>query len=182
MVIVRIWEGLGNQMFQYAYARALKEKGVDVRLDLNKAYDGVFEKYRNNAKRENQIRNFRISLPSIDVEQYGKYGYLTRDTLVKKSIFFLQSHLLWKYKFYEEQEPCYSSRTAGIEGNYYVKGWFQSEKYFRNIRNILLKEFIPKERINISKKLHEALKNPESVSLHVRRGDYVKVNIALNTT
>lgn len=26
MIIVRIWEGLGNQMFQYAYARALKEK------------------------------------------------------------------------------------------------------------------------------------------------------------
>ena len=28
MVIVRIWEGLGNQMFQYAYARAMKEKGM----------------------------------------------------------------------------------------------------------------------------------------------------------
>ena len=26
--------GLGNQMFQYAFARALKEKGVDVRIDL----------------------------------------------------------------------------------------------------------------------------------------------------
>ena len=26
MIAVRIWEGLGNQMFQYAYARALKEK------------------------------------------------------------------------------------------------------------------------------------------------------------
>lgn len=25
MVVVRIWEGLGNQMFQYAYARMLQE-------------------------------------------------------------------------------------------------------------------------------------------------------------
>ena len=39
MVIIRIWEGLGNQMFQYAYARALKEKGIDVRLDMDKSFD-----------------------------------------------------------------------------------------------------------------------------------------------
>ena len=100
MIIVRIWEGLGNQMFQYAYARALKEKGMDVRLDLNKAYDNTFEKYRNNAQRENHIQNFRISLPSIDMGQYRRYEYLSRDTWLKKSVFWLQSHLLWKYRFY----------------------------------------------------------------------------------
>lgn len=181
MVIVRIWEGLGNQMFQYAYARALKEKGIDVRIDLNKAYDEAFEKYRNNAKRENQIQNFRISLPSIDMNQYGKYKYLSKDTWIKRSIFCLQNYSLWKYKFYEEQIQGYSDKSAEIKGNYYVKGWFQSERYFRDIRNILLKEFIPKEKIRISKKLHEVLEDPKSVSLHVRRGDYVKVNIALDT-
>ena len=42
MIIVRIWEGLGNQMFQYAYARAMKEKGITVRLDLNEAYKESF--------------------------------------------------------------------------------------------------------------------------------------------
>lgn len=180
MIIVRIWEGLGNQMFQYAYARALKEKGMDVRLDLNKAYDNTFEKYRNNAQRENHIQNFRISLPSIDMGQYRRYEYLSRDTWLKKSVFWLQSHLLWKYRFYEEQVQCYSDKTAKIKGDYYVKGWFQSERYFRDIRDILLKEFVPKQKIRISKGLHEILNTPESVSLHVRRGDYVKANIALN--
>ena len=52
MIVVRIWEGLGNQMFQYAYARALVAKGQDVRLDMNKAYDRVFAKYKNNAYRQ----------------------------------------------------------------------------------------------------------------------------------
>ena len=180
MIIVRIWEGLGNQMFQYAYARALKEKGIDVRLDLNKAYDETFEKYRNNAQRENQIQNFKISLPSIDMAQDRRYEYLSKDTWLKKTVFYLQSHLLWKYRLYEEQIQSYSDKTAGIRGNYYVKGWFQSERYFKDIRNILLKEFTPKEKIRISKELREALKEPESVSLHVRRGDYVKADIALN--
>ena len=67
MIIVRIWEGLGNQMFQYAYARALAEKGIDVRLDLDKAYDNKFAKYRNHTLRENSIQNFRISIQKIDV-------------------------------------------------------------------------------------------------------------------
>ena len=35
MIVVRIWEGLGNQMFQYAYARALVAKGQDVVYSQN---------------------------------------------------------------------------------------------------------------------------------------------------
>lgn len=46
MVIVRIWESLGNQMFQYAYARALKEKGIDVRLDLEETYKEFYTRIR----------------------------------------------------------------------------------------------------------------------------------------
>ena len=36
MIIVRIIGGIGNQMFQYAYAKALEKSGKKVRLDLSK--------------------------------------------------------------------------------------------------------------------------------------------------
>ncbi len=75
MIIVRIWEGLGNQMFQYAYARALREKGADVRLDLGKSYDGVFERFQSDDVRKVSIQNFRLGLPEIHVPAYGKYFY-----------------------------------------------------------------------------------------------------------
>lgn len=180
MIIIRIWEGLGNQMFQYAYARALKEKGRNVRLDLDKAYDKTFEKYRNNTVRKNSVQNFRITIPSINMGRYKKYDYLYKDTILRKFIFFLESHFWWKYKFYEEKVQTYSKKVAEIRGNYYVKGWFQSEKYFKDIRSILLKEFVPLNKIHISKELREAIESQESVSLHVRRGDYVKLGLALD--
>lgn len=175
MIIVRIWEGLGNQMFQYAYARALAEKGIDVRLDLDKAYDNKFEKYRNHTVRENSIQNFRISIPSINVYEYGKYDYLDQNTVTRNVIFWLGRHFMWKYNFYEESAPEFSSRKMMIRGNCYIKGWFQNEKYFNNIRSELLKEFVPRNKIKIGKEIKRALEDDESVAVHIRRGDYVRI-------
>ena len=175
MVIIRIWEGLGNQMFQYAYARALKEKGIDVRLDMDKSFDDMFAKYKNHAQRNNSIQNFRLSIPSIEMSQYEKYNYIKQDTAVRKAVFWLGSHSLLRYRFYEEKVQAYSAKSARIRGNCYVKGWFQSEQYFKNIRAILLKEFMPRKKICISKRIKEALESPQSVSVHIRRGDYVRI-------
>lgn len=182
MIIVRIWEGLGNQMFQYAYAMSLREKGIDVRIDLDKSYDSMFGKYRGNEIRENSIQNFKISISSINMKCYKKYEYLYRDTWKKKVIFWLQNHLLWKYKFYEEEEPGFSKKVAELKGNYYIKGWFQNEEYFKNIRSIILKEFLPKKKIKISKELKKALQDQESVSMHIRRGDFLRIGLVLNAT
>ena len=41
MVIVKIIGGLGNQMFQYAYAKALQQKGYEVKIDIS-----AFETYK----------------------------------------------------------------------------------------------------------------------------------------
>ena len=175
-VIVRIWEGLGNQLFQYAYARALCDKGIDVKLDLNKAYDDTFPKPRNHDQRQNSIQNFNLTLPEIDVEEYGKYAYIRQESLRDRLLFQLAVHGLWKYKFYEEVISQYSRKSSSIKGNYYVKGWFQEESYFRQIRQILLKELTPKKKIKLPKKLRQAIEYNESVALHVRRGDYVRTH------
>ena len=182
MVIVRIWEGLGNQMFQYAYAKALNLKGIDVRLDLANAFDDVFLIWKNkhDAMRDICIQKFKISLPIIDVCTYGKYDYIQQNTICKKIIFWLAKHSLWKYKFVEEFGKFHFNRRLDNKDNYYIKGYFQDEKYFKHIRSTLLKEFVPPEKIKISRELKNALNDNESVSLHIRRGDYVKLKLSLN--
>ena len=186
IIIVRIWEGLGNQLFQYAYARALKEKGLDVRLDLKKAYDETFEKDPRHDVRQVAIQNFNITLPEIDVEEYGKYRYLMRESFEDKAMYEMAKFGLWKYRFYEETinkkgaVPLYSAKTANIARNCYIKGWFVDERYFKSIRQSLLKEITPKERMRVSGELKQALEYEESVSLHVRRGDFVKTKRALD--
>lgn len=180
MIIIRIENGLGNQLFEYAYARALKEKGYDVRLDLGKAYEDSFFKYRDNDVRQNSIQNFNITLPAIDVMKYGRYEYIKRDNNKNKIIFWLAEYGLWKYRFYEET-ICHNIRKpVCLAGNCYIRAWFQDERYFKQIRKILLQELTLKKKIKISKELCEALKSNESVALHVRRGDYVKIHRSLN--
>ena len=68
---------------------------------------------------------------------------------------------------------------AKINKNVYIKGWFQDVRYFSNIREELLHEFTPKKEIKIPHVLFELLKSKCSVSIHVRRGDYVKLGRAL---
>ena len=141
MVIVRIWEGLGNQMFQYAFARALKEKGVDVRIDLKKAYDEIFEKNKKHDFRCNSIQNYQITLPEIDVEDYGKYNYLRKKTIEDKIFYWMGTHSMLKYKFYEEKMNKKLGNSIQRKGDCYIKGWFQNEQYFKEIRKILVKTF-----------------------------------------
>lgn len=180
IIIVRVGEGLGNQLFQYAYARAWKERGLDVRLDLNKTFDDAFMKYENNDVRQNSLQNFNITLPEINVEEYGKYNYIKQDNIRRKVIFNLAKNGLWKYKFYEEDIHPRMRNPVCLKGNYFVRAWFQDERYFKHIRNILLQELTPKKKIKISTELGQALKYEECVSLHVRRGDYVNIQNTLS--
>lgn len=179
MIIVRIWEGIGNQLFQYAYARALKEKGFDVRLDIQKAYDESFRKYYGHEQRNNSIHKFNISLPSIDVTKFGKYQYLRRSSKSDKLVYWLATHHVWKYKYYEESQQCFSEESASISDNYYIKGWFQSERYFKDISGIILNELSLKKSPVLPEELSWILSAPNSVSIHVRRGDYVKIGLNL---
>lgn len=179
MIIVRIWEGIGNQLFQYAYARGRLAQNVLVCLDLNKAYLKKFPTTRNNTPRENSIQHFNLAVPSIDVEQYHPYFFLNQESRLEKGVFALAKKGLWPYVFLEEKSEFYSKRMAGIRGNVYLKGWFQDVRYFEAIRQKLLRELTPRKRIRISSELRKMIQNRGSVAVHVRRGDYIKAGRVL---
>lgn len=179
MIIVRIWEGIGNQLFQYAYARSQLKKNKCVFLDLDKAYKEKFPTLRNNSIRENSIRKFNITVPSIDVEKLEKYSYLERKTWMEQKIFYLAQNGWWPYSFIEEKSEHYSRRIDKLKRNVYIKGWFQDIRYFKDIRKELLQELTPKKKIKIPLYLLNMIKDKNSVAIHVRRGDYVRLGRAL---
>lgn len=174
IIIVRIWEGLGNQMFQYAYARMLSLQGNQVYLDFDKAYEEKLASKFYGTERKTGITHFCIKLKGINVFEYKHYNYIEQKSLLSKMVFGLAIRGMWPYKFFEEKEPGYSIRKERIRGNSYVKGWFQSEKYFNKYRDVLLREFIPKEKIKISPRLKYLLDKEETVSIHIRRTDYIR--------
>ena len=66
MVIVKIIGGLGNQMFQYAYAKALQQKGYEVKIDIS-----AFETYKLHGGY--QLDKYNIDLDSSIKDENDKF-------------------------------------------------------------------------------------------------------------
>jgi hypothetical protein len=149
MIIVRILGGLGNQMFQYAYAKALSLDGYKVKLDLSK-----IKKYKLHG-------GYQLDKYKIDLNTANPFSILLGKIGLKKSK--------------KEKNLIFDKNLKSLKGNEYIKGYFQTEKYFKKIRNTLLTEFVINQKISsetdkIAKKI-KLLEN--SCSLHIRRGDYI---------
>ena len=64
-----------------------------------------------------------------------------------------------------------------IQGNVKLVGYFQSEKYFSNYRNEILNFFeIDEKTKNYLFEKYKTILDEELCSIHVRRGDYVRLN------
>lgn len=149
MIIVRIVGGLGNQMFQYAYAKALQEKGFKVSIDISK-----FKTYKLHG-------GYHLDKYNIDLKTSGFLPTLLSLTKIKKNR--------------KEKNLLFDENLLNLSGNEFVKGYFQTERYFSNIRTILLDQFVITEQHSNSTILYSQgiKKQKESCSVHIRRGDYI---------
>lgn len=180
MIVVRIYEGLGNQMFEYAYAYALSKRMkhkrrsvyIDVRDEMISEWD------RNRIYRPIEISQFQISLPVAPAHVLKKWEYIKNQSLLQKTIYRLAGYGKWKYQFLIERNYNYDKKYRKIKNNMYVSGWFQHCEYFETVRDDLLKEFALKQKFRIPDELNEILKRYQVVSVHIRRGDYVS-NLAV---
>ena len=79
-----------------------------------------------------------------------------------------------KYAYQENPDQSYS--PIPYKENLFLKGYFQSEKYFKHNRKEILELFSPLPQIDVllKKKYKDLIYNKDVVSIHVRRGDYLK--------
>lgn len=158
MINIQIIGGLGNQMFQYAYARALHAKGYDVSIDLS-----AFETYTLHGGYG--LDKYRITLKASR-EKKCRLDFLDR--------FLIYFHL--HPSVFKEKGLKFNPNYLSLPDNKCVIGYFQNEKYFQPIRPILLNEFtLDFELSEYTKKIDQRIQNHDGVtiSLHIRRGDYV---------
>lgn len=145
MIVVKLQGGLGNQLFQWSCGLGLSKKfNKDFFLDLN---------FYNN-QTGNTFRNF--SLTDFPFFNYKKFEGINTEKI----------HLTDNFIF--NNFDCSQNKV------YYLDGYWQSEKYFSNIRPLILDYLRPTEDFfKKIKNLNFFEKN--YVSLHVRRGDYVSL-------
>lgn len=173
MIAIRLMGGLGNQMFQYATARALANHR-NTELFLDKVW---FEHINQvDTPRHYELDCFaadqrflpkRLS-PVLESDHFyhGKFGKFKLKVNQKTH----RSQLI----VFQEKKFNFDKQVLLQPDNTYLIGYFQSEKYFANIRDLLLKDFnLIAEPDNHNKALLKKIASSQSVSLHVRRGDYV---------
>lgn len=173
MKIVNILGGLGNQMFQYALALALEKQcgpGTIVRID-SRAFNGypIHNGYE-------LKRIFNVEIPEATIREVTKMAY----PILNYRIWQL-CRLLPKRKAirYEWESMAYDERVFNAQDEY-LMGYWQTERYFRSIRPSVLQAFAfpPFEPGSENAILEQELRQLCSVSIHVRRGDYLKISNA----
>lgn len=163
MIRILLSARTGNNLFQYAAGRALAQlHGVPLIMDT--------------AWSEAQW------VPQIEeiLQLNLSATYERKCVFLKKSLRKAFKITPWRY------HGChgYQETSAKIDSNFYqlpnhtiLDGFFQSPFYFKDIKDILRNEFnfsdlvIPLE----SQLLEDELSRQITVSLHVRRGDYVNI-------
>lgn len=189
MIYKEISGRLGNQMFQYAMARSIYEKSNKKDNIYFNFQKGVFDRGF-----EDELRYFNV----LEYKKVNKYdGCIFQKVLL--NIFTFSEKIvtlfcllakknmeLYKYKYekffssFLAKYGIYCARQGYIKFvNYkakdkYLLGYFESSKYFDDIREILLKEFTPKSKPQIeNKELYDYIENGETVCVTIRRGDFV---------
>lgn len=165
MIIVEVTGGLGNQMFQYALYRRLKQMGKAAALDLS-FY-----------KTKQSLRAFELDLFPVSYETASKReilklrGNTGNASRIEKAI---TRRIYRKNRIYQEDLDQGYQPIVFEQDSCYLSGYWQNEKYFRPIREELLREFqFPPCAEKDNQALLKKIRTSDAVSIHVRRGDYL---------
>lgn len=148
--------GLGNQLFQYATARALMKKGDLLLINLSSYNDDYLGRHF-------KLFNYNIK-GSVIYSNWLKKGFIPETKFnfllqklgiysqINENGFFIHKDLKKKIKLFTR-----------------IRGFWQSELYFNTIRNDLVSEIKPK----VIPTLPHFFKLQNTVAVHIRRADYL---------
>ena len=169
MIIAKLQGGLGNQMFQYAFARALAETRQEPLLIDNSFYE---QEIPGVDKREIELELF----PAIRLNYAGPklsssfYQVSRWDNRLRNLLGFKKRAVLREHNF--RYDPSYLSMPQHL----LLDGLFQSERYFSDQAPLIAATFaFPAfAAADPNGSYLQQIRSSLSVSVHVRRGDYVK--------
>ena len=149
---------LGNQMFQYASLKGIAR---------NRKYEYCFPSVGSGAEWKN-------------VEQYyqeineGKVGHILLQP------FTMEGNSQLNLQYIDKSRPVLQEKTFAFDEELFntcpdwvdIRGFFQTEKYFKHIRDEIKKDFTFRDEIiNPCKEMVSGIDDP--ISLHIRRTDYI---------
>lgn len=169
MIIVQVAGGLGNQLQQYALYRKLVRLGKEARLDLS--WFGSLEKKKETGAvtgRELELDYFDRLIYEVCTQEEKEELIGGEDLKGKFRRKLLPSTVHW---FHESK--MYHPEIFDFE-NMYLSGYFACEKYYADILYDLREKLqFPASQNPLNQEMAEEMQKVNSVSLHIRRGDYL---------
>ena len=166
LVVVQLSGGMGNQMFQYALYLQLKALGKNVKIDDVTEYEG-----RNARPIRLSVFDAKYETPTETEMKCLTDSYLDLVSKIRRKL------TGRKTAEYMEKSQRFDSQVLELNRAYLV-GWWQSEKYFASIKEKVKEAFVFRS-MELSEKMQnyeKQMKESNSVSIHIRRGDYLQVD------
>jgi hypothetical protein len=162
-MIIRIVGGIGNQMFCYAFGYALaKSQKTTLKLDVTQYENEYFRSYK--------LDDFNLTFSKKVKFPYTEniFDKIRRQIFIRK-----------KYNMIFEKKKAIG-KIHKNKKEIYLDGYWQNPIYFDKYADDICNQFKLK---NTSKSLKEfkLVADCESVSVHIRRGDYVGLGFSLDT-
>lgn len=195
MINIIIKDGLGNQMFQYAFARLMQEEykriGKSETIAINPYYvenvhlDGYDER---KMALHNLVLSDSVTVVNSCKVKWQMYIFFIRTLLSSGFAEIIRWRFLKKYNstdrlaerrgkwgiYYPYGPYTDHPITLSKFKNKYIFGFFQNSYYCNRIKTILKKELLVKTSpSNENAKKIEEIKSCNAVCLHIRRGDYL---------
>lgn len=168
--------GLGNQMFQYAAARHLAYlHKTELRIDGSN-----FSRLTPNQEHTQQLTFFNLSAHQASNAEIRQVIEPAQPLLrMIMCIAGLMGRPAFKWKspniYKEPASNRFKLDILELGHDTYLLGHFNSYKYFAPIRNELLEEYTPREALSpAAQDILRQIEASNSVSIHIRRGDYVE--------
>jgi len=165
VIVTKLMGGLGNQMFQYSLGRRLAhERGVPLKLDLS--WFGNPNEIGDDTVRQYALDGWRIQASIATAEDLASFspqgGLLARLRLVNSPVV-------------RDRARGFERSVLRLPSHVHLTGYWHSEKYFKTIREILLRDFtLSAAPCPHVVELLNRVEGSPAVAIHVRRGDYAE--------
>lgn len=167
--VVRISDGLGNQMFQYAFAYALARKTGE-RVLIDPLFWGT-------SLRKYQLEEFQVTNTERMVGKGLDYllGFGPRNGRRFKDRY-RQSLIRKRYRLIEEKQIMHYDKTMQEpDAASFYMGFWQAPAYFDDYYDELKVQFVLKRGLSPeAEKFKKRIQKGTSAALHIRRTDYVR--------
>lgn len=159
-------------MFQYAFYQSLLSRGKNVKIE--KEY---YRRSKTKYQLEQVFPNVKVEYASQDEIKIYEDCKILRKLKTSKHVRIRRMYDIFAGKKYQmtfsDKASLFATQYLEINSGYLI-GFWQNKKYFQEIDSKIRKDFqFPEFEDERNKELANLITSCESVSVHVRRGDYV---------